>query len=253
MLQAYIDDSISDQPPIFVQAGYIAPAEKWAAFSNKWQAVLDIEPRLEYFKMKEAWALRGQFDGWSEERRNERLEMLYRVIEEFVTGSFYIGFRPDALKRAFAMFPKKFGHPYYFSVPRLMADVGRNLESFGLPIGPVDFVFDTQLHEKRHLIASWEWGTPRAKPNPPELGVILSNAPSFQDDKKVLPLQAADFLAWWLRRNFAAQATNKEVLKPPFDLRRSIPISETQYNEEQLKQAAQAMSKISGKITATFG
>ncbi len=40
MFQAYIDDSGRGQTP-FVLAGYIAPAEKWAEFSDKWQALLD--------------------------------------------------------------------------------------------------------------------------------------------------------------------------------------------------------------------
>src|SRR6266851_757494 len=66
--QAYIDDSGSEpQSPVFVLGGFIAPHEKWASFSEEWQAALDQDPKLEYFKMTEAAHLGGQFSrrrGW---------------------------------------------------------------------------------------------------------------------------------------------------------------------------------------------
>ncbi len=78
VLQVYIDDSASKDGKIFVLAGYIAPAENWAAFSNEWQAILDEEPRLERFKMHEM-ARSGV--------RRLRCERFYRVIEKYVTGA----------------------------------------------------------------------------------------------------------------------------------------------------------------------
>jgi hypothetical protein len=132
MLQAFIDDSQED--PVFVMAGYIAPAERWALFSDRWKTILEIAPRLEYFKMKEAYARRGQFNGWSEERRNQRASDLYTVIEDFVSAQFFIGFRPAALKKAYSLYPEQFWQPIYFAVPYLMSELGRGLEKFGLPI-----------------------------------------------------------------------------------------------------------------------
>ena len=41
MLKAFIDDSHSGPTgPVFVLAGYISTAEKWASFAEKWQAIL---------------------------------------------------------------------------------------------------------------------------------------------------------------------------------------------------------------------
>lgn len=37
VLQCYVDGSGTGSPDLFVMAGYIAPAEKWAAFSREWQ------------------------------------------------------------------------------------------------------------------------------------------------------------------------------------------------------------------------
>jgi len=231
----------------------LAPAEKWAEFSERWQAVLDLPPKLEYFKMKEAWSLHGEFEGWSAQNRNQRLELFYRVIEEFVSAEFSIGFRPDALKRAFSMWPKKFSHPYYFAVPYLTAELARGLENLGLSQEPISFIYDDQMHEKATLIEAWEWGHARSRHDPPQLKEIMSRIPSFENDKRVLPLQAADFLAWWLRRNFVAQVTGKEIPKPPFEMKRSIRRMDCQFNEAQLRDLAKKTGTLKGSITARFG
>jgi hypothetical protein len=253
MFQAFIDDSISDEPPIFVQAGCIAPTVKWAAFSEAWRAVLEIPPRLEYFKMKEAWALRGQFEGWSAARRNERLVELYNVAQEYTSGEFIVSFNPAALKRAYKIWPKEFSHPYYFSVPLLMTELARNMEKLKLERQPIEFIYDSQLHEKDKLIAAWEWGSARANPDPPDLLDILRNPPTFRDDKEVLPLQAADLLAWWVRGRFVAQATGAEPLVPPFKQTKPIPWFACQLNEEQLHAFAKEAGTLRGRLTAKYG
>lgn len=63
-LQGFIDDSgEQDDPsgPVIVLAGFIATAERWAAFSDNRQAALDAKPPIAYFKMVEAARLRGEF------------------------------------------------------------------------------------------------------------------------------------------------------------------------------------------------
>jgi hypothetical protein len=77
-LQAFIDDSGVGQPPVSVLGGFIAPAERWAAFSTEWQQVLDIRPSIAYLKMSEAEACTGEFAHWSEGRRDERLALFFR-------------------------------------------------------------------------------------------------------------------------------------------------------------------------------
>jgi hypothetical protein len=63
MLQAYIDDSRSDDPPVFALGGFIAPAEKWASFSDEWQQFLDMPPAIKYFKMRVTGARNGGTNG----------------------------------------------------------------------------------------------------------------------------------------------------------------------------------------------
>jgi hypothetical protein len=82
MLKAFIDDSRMGQPPVYVLAGWVAPAKTWAKFSDDWAAVLRMSPRVEYFKFAEAMNLNGEFHGVSLDRRDEKMNLLLRVIED---------------------------------------------------------------------------------------------------------------------------------------------------------------------------
>jgi Protein of unknown function (DUF3800) len=250
MLQAFVDDSISAKPPVFILGGYVAPAERWAEFSDEWQAVLEIPPRLEYFKMQEAWPCKGQFDGWSVKRRNERLGQLYAVIEKHVSAEILIGFRPDAFKTAHAGWQKKARNPYYFAVANLMVDLALGRQKLRLE-GPIDFIFDTQIREAPNVLAAWEFGWRVSLPDPPNLREILPNPPIFRDEKKVLPLQAADLFAWWVRRNFVEQINGQEPIRAPINFTRSIPRMDLQYNEQQLRRAVIDKAALRGSYKST--
>jgi hypothetical protein len=63
---------------------------------------------------------------------------------------------------------------------------------------PVDYVFDNQgaIGAEAAIwyehIKSWQ---------KPEITAVMGSSPKFEDDKLVLPLQAADMLAWHMRRH----------------------------------------------------
>jgi hypothetical protein len=54
VLQAYFDESKADGD-LFVIAGYISTTERWAAFADEWQELIDHQStyyrKLEYFHM----------------------------------------------------------------------------------------------------------------------------------------------------------------------------------------------------------
>ena len=78
VLQAYVDESGSEnEHPALIMSGYIASAEKWAAFSDEWDSALRMKPSLESFKMNDAVRLRGHFRHWDPKVRDERLRLLH--------------------------------------------------------------------------------------------------------------------------------------------------------------------------------
>jgi hypothetical protein len=58
VLQAYIDDSGNDPSQYaFILAGFVAPAETWAAFCDEWQTLLDRPPGAAYLNTAHAYSL----------------------------------------------------------------------------------------------------------------------------------------------------------------------------------------------------
>jgi hypothetical protein len=72
-LRAFFDDSNINQGPVYVLAGWVGPAEKWAPFSDEWQAILDMNPRVGPFKYSEPSEAVNGSGGWdiSEPARNQ--------------------------------------------------------------------------------------------------------------------------------------------------------------------------------------
>jgi hypothetical protein len=57
-----------------VLAGFISPAEEWAAFSDEWQLCLDAAPSLRYFKMREAVNNpSGAFKNWKRDTVRQKV------------------------------------------------------------------------------------------------------------------------------------------------------------------------------------
>jgi uncharacterized protein DUF3800 len=227
MLEAYIDDSRQDQPPIFVLAGYLASVEYWAKFAERWQEILDMPPRLEYFKMKEVW-------GWSKDQK-ERLPLFYKAVEDTVFAEFSIMFPADAPRTVYGADNKMGSHPFYFAEIELTATLARNLKQLGLKEQRINFIFDEQMHEKVIAFDAWEWAKTNAqKPDPPNLLDVIGSL-RFDNDKCTLPLQAADMHAWWMRRRYWERNAGTPRIEYPWTPTRPIPNLEIEYTETSMR------------------
>jgi hypothetical protein len=114
MLKAYIDDSNMNTPPVSVLGGWVGPAKDWAHFSDCWAEALWMKPRLSYFKLSEAQGLKGEFHGWSEESRDERLRLLIRIIEKHKFLGVVSAMPLGAYKEVFGDLPDKGVRAPYF-------------------------------------------------------------------------------------------------------------------------------------------
>lgn len=197
MLQIHVDESVSENPPVYVMAGFISTAEKWISFSDEWRQRLDMRPRIAYFKMSEAMCLGGEFSGFSPDARDEKIVLLDSLIQEYAMGSIALVLDHHEFKRVFdhPSIPKHLRSPYYFLAFEMMKELPAFQDHFEIDSG-IDFVFDEQMGEMDRIISAWTnfkthsrvpWG-------------LQSSVPIFRDEKKVLPLQAADMLAWIIRK-----------------------------------------------------
>ncbi len=207
VLQAFCDESMSCNG-YFVIAGFIATAEAWADFARKWEAALplhgieDRKAHQYHFKMNRMWNL-----------KRDHVEPFYRIIEETaVMGvSCAISVRDFELakKRIYLNHPAfkigsldvgDYGNIYIHAFRSLMDTfhIMRSNPQIASVIGnqPVDFYFD-EKSEKKLIAKSWDLYVESR--NEPERS-FYGREPRFEDDRDFLPLQAADFLAWWVRK-----------------------------------------------------
>ena len=192
LLQAFIDDSGSDiaDQRLFL-AGYLNHAEKWALFSDAWAEELKATPAIEYLHMVEANNLRGQFKGWKKEDRDEKIRGLARVVRHFNPISFHFSIsRRDYSYKVKPVAPRGIGNPHFVGVFAVVSGIVRSLEND-------DFIFDQQdgVSDDIDLFFSY-----MKKNIPRNARKLINSKPKFEDDKHFLPLQAADMLAWHIRR-----------------------------------------------------
>ncbi|HEY1926624.1 MAG TPA: DUF3800 domain-containing protein [Caulobacteraceae bacterium] len=211
-LEAYVDDSASDVADrrLFL-AGYINSAERWTAFSQAWNAELAAPPAIAYFKMAEAQNLRDEFKGWSEADRDAKVLALARLIPEFRCWSAHASVSRSEYATLLApASPAPLKTPYFCCWWMLIDTVARYHQSLDLgDVPPTHFTFDQQggLGDDAALWYPW------IKAAQTDIQAQIGERPVFRDDKLFPAIQAADMLAWHLRRRH-----ERDEQRPAFDL-----------------------------------
>ncbi|MGD0421643.1 MAG: DUF3800 domain-containing protein [Xanthobacteraceae bacterium] len=214
MLRAYIDDSRNHRGKgIFALCGYIGDATKWAEFSDEWEATLHALPRLENLKTHEAYRLRdpaSQFYGWTAAQRDAKLIQLAKVANKHALVSIQSIVRPEQYKEILGSIAAN-ETVYQFSFYTIIAELLKLPGKWNIN-DQIEIIFDIQGDESEATIrrAFREF----MSAGPPELVSRLGADPEFKDDRKVLPLQAADLLAWHVRRHvYEYDRGNKDGLE----------------------------------------
>lgn len=220
VLQAAVDDSGSEpQAHFFVLGGFIAPSNSWCDFADAWETALHAPPRIDYFKLNEAFGKKKQFDGWDEITIANKIESLVDVILAHVQTRIHAVIRHDEFERYFQSIPAPKRHaaienPYVLLGMQLILAVAvwapvRNISS------PVDFIFDEQ---GKYSDALQQW-YPIFK-RQAQLGArtdianYLGHPPKFEKDTDFMPLQAADLYAGLVRRH----CMNNKILEAPMPI-----------------------------------
>lgn len=210
VLQVYIDDSqkVLGRKRLFM-AGYINSIPAWDEFTYDWEACLAAKRRIEYFKSTEANGMRGQFKGWGKLDRDIKVQRLASVISRSNPWSFHVSIDLKSFKEAFHKkgVPWGFRQPYWLAFEAAIGKVPEIANYLDVD-GPVDFIFDSQNQIHRSASALWECVK---ESQPDDVKSRLGEMPIFRDDKDVLPLQAADMLAWHVQREFRFGELNPKL------------------------------------------
>jgi hypothetical protein len=213
-LQSYIDDSGQGHGPVYVLAGFVISVESGLELSTQWRSILDNGPRpLEYFKTFEAMNLRMQFIDWTEPERDECIDKLVSIILQRVLFRIRVTIPSKHFKSVIMrQLARDLNTPYFLAVYGIIGEMWRYEAEHGMHES-VDFIFDEENKKHKKLVRKgWE----KAKEFMPfEQGRLLGEEPVWRDDKRFLPLQAADLYAWHARQAAALLRRRGETYTHP--------------------------------------
>jgi hypothetical protein len=212
MFKVFIDDSHMNQPPTYVLGGWLAPAKVWAPFSDDWDKILRMSPRIQYFKYDEALGFSGEFRGMSKASRDEKLNLLINLIAEYKLPGVASFIPRDIFQRYFGSHPDRdIRTPYVPSVMSIISAVLNFLVANDIK-EKVEFCFDYQPGSVEVIQASWNL---YRRVMPVRYSALLpDHPPSFLNDRDVNALQAADFHAGYAWQLDAADLQGKEIPEP---------------------------------------
>lgn len=189
VLQAYVDPSGKGDPQFLVIAGYIATEDAWANFSESWRTRLD-EAGIPYFKMNE-WSHQTEIAGW-----------FYRLVEAFdikaamacvINTKELVEVEKSIKYPPYITNPNSADNPYYWGFKYIVGTLAQWQKRLDL-LEPIDFIFDNDSEQEKIPRA---WKHLKAAAAPP-ISQMMGEMPIYRDDKKTMPLQAADLYAWWV-------------------------------------------------------
>jgi hypothetical protein len=176
------------------------PAGWWARFSEEWQGILDAVPMIEYFKAAEVWDhKKGPFRELTDKERESKVFALSESLCDLHPLAVSCSVNWDTFRDFKARFPLPdyCQDPYFFLFFRLIVLMIQRGQLAANPT-PVDFIFDEQNKLWDHAKG---WYPQFRATLPSRMVPYLGKDPEKDDEKKCLPLQAADLFAWYARRN----------------------------------------------------
>jgi hypothetical protein len=220
MLTAYLDDSGTHASSFVVAvAGYASTTLDWQSFGSEWRRLLRKE-KISVMHMAELQNLQGQFSakrGWTIDRREKLVARAAKIIGHRTrTAVGHAVIRADWEKAVPEYLKKLFGGPYGWCASECVALIS-NWKKRNDIKGGLDFVFEAgtdgqgQIQEMMMEIIK-----------DPELNKHYGLHGYSFHDKTLLPLQAADMLAYEVYKeaeNYVVQYAKRNV-RPPLVLLR---------------------------------
>jgi len=200
MLTGYLDDSGTDRKgPVFVLSGYVSTVQRWEEFSDDWSTALISGPKpLAYFKMQEAsFSNKGEFKGWSKTERDKKIMECAAIVKRHAA----FGIAAVLWWKDFSAVQKEYKNlpinPYALLFQYSMAASVRHVIDFFPSHEKIKFIFDDQGKTGDFASATYRLAQSMF---PKAMLERVAGPPSHENDKTVLPLQAADMIAWNHRR-----------------------------------------------------
>lgn len=201
-VQVFVDDSGGKgQGRYLLSCALAAHSDQWIAFSYEWRAAMDAGRAIRYFKMREAARFSGQFFGFTETQRNDKLLALSQIIDRHATFVVFSSIDLEAHAKTWAIsVAKPLNEPYFWTFHNTINAACFELWDLGWR-EPFEIVFDDQVIFGPRARAWYPLMRDVVKTREPEACSIMPVAPTFASDLESLPIQACDLIAWCGRRD----------------------------------------------------
>lgn len=196
--EVYVDESGGHGgKKLLLLSACIATYREWANFSDDWYRVLHAPPRIEHFHTREARKKQGQFARWKAIDLDRKIIALTEVILNYDIHvlSCWIS-EQDYAETVRKSAVRDLHHAYFCCAATVLHKVSEYMELRGINTPP-KFVFDDNGDVG---LESLFWFPAIRDGAPERYRHLMANTPTFEDDEDVLPLQAADLIAWHKRR-----------------------------------------------------
>jgi hypothetical protein len=251
MLKSYVDDSGSDPDPngVFVLAGYLMEEPRWEDFANRWDAQLkrgDFFP-INYCRMADAESGDGPFEGMDRIHRNRKVMDLAEIVFQCHPTALYVVMTwKDYMDHIKGKVDPRLDNPYavlFFKILAMNSELQKRFnegisqeikDRHGIAIKPVEFIFDDQGPAGLKCL-QW-YSALRDRVSEPDR-IVIGNTPQFKDDRELTPLQAADMLAWHIKRSYTHPHEDRKAI---FDLIAPAGIWEYTVSSNELANIAYA-------------
>lgn len=196
--QAFCDGSKGKAPErILLLCALVQTHSVWSAFTEDWKTALDAAPGIRFFHMREARTREGEFKGWKTIDRDLKIVSLVEVI---------LRHNPHAISCCISSedyntilrpaSPSDLRHVFSLAFHVVISTVAEY--QLGADLGGLtDFVFDDEGDVGNEALI---WYPAIKESASPRMRAIMGATPVFRSDEQVLPLQAADLVAWHKRR-----------------------------------------------------
>lgn len=216
MLRAFFDETgINSGDTVFIYAGFVAASESWVSFSDDWEAQCAIEPKTPNFHTVDAFRASKFYWGASTEAervaaRDQRFLDLANIVKRHALFRVNCGLgRPQFDEYLKGTVSKEFDDPLFWGFAHIMGELAKTHKGCGFT-DKIDVVFDRQNRIEKYVP---EWYAKMAEIDP-AFDRIFSGPPSFRSDDEVLPLKAADMLAWGMQRNVRKRIESESRVPP---------------------------------------
>jgi uncharacterized protein DUF3800 len=256
MLAGYFDESgLDERSATFWVAGFVQHFSDWPSFTRQWKKALD-DSGLACFHMAELSARprRGPFKGWSEERADDLIDELITIINTSQVLGFAAGLVKEDYERV-VVWERNFfedvglkrewwKQPYLLAFQQCIVEAV--LKASELPRAErISFWFDRQRQFAARSVAVFgQMSNTGLWPSGDRLGDVR-----FESKTDCLALQAADLLAWEIRKYSEDRRFNpSKPIRPSMERLKRRLVASPLVDEKHMVRLVEEIRKSRGKI-----